>query len=243
MFLSGIHLDSLSLAVDGSPGFPLKARGNDNSLKEGTMSTPTDIRGLHLGSLSMLAPIFKYWQTLNETWIDTGDAPWWYNERSSVGFLAGAIWKNGGWALEEFGTDKWVGSNKKKTFSGRCDIAFGVDGQDFWGEAKQCWPTLNGTNNSGMVIANLDRADKQVKSGKARGYKGVAIAFVVPKVLKANRRQIDNHITSYVDQLEKTIPNVTLAWTFPAQTRYLYPGNDWRGYFFPGIIIALRPVK
>ena len=209
------------------------------------MNIPIDIRGLHPGSLATLSPVLKYWQTLNEIWVGEGDAPWWYNERSSVGLLSGAIWKNGGWALEEFGTDKLAGpSNKKKTFPGRCDIAFGTDGQDYWGEAKQCWPTLNGRNNINMVTKSLDRASEQVKSGKERGYEGLAIVFVTPKITKStvNRRHIGDYITNYVDQL-KAIQNITLAWTFPARTRYLWPDNGWRDYFFPGVVMVIRPAK
>jgi hypothetical protein len=66
------------------------------------MSNPVDIRGVHFGSLS---PVLKYWQVLNESW-EGGDVPWWYNERASVGFLAGAVWKYGGWVMEEFGAEK-----------------------------------------------------------------------------------------------------------------------------------------
>jgi len=207
------------------------------------MNTLTDIRGLHLGSLSALSSVFRYWQVLNEIWEDD-DAPWWYNERATVGFLAGAIWKYGGWVLEEFGADKFSDQKRKKSFSGRCDIAFGIDDQLYWGEAKQCWPTLNGKNNNQMATTNLELASKQVRSGKERGYKGLAIVFVAPKVIKspANRQHIDSYVTSYIDQL-KTIPHITLAWTFPAQTRYLWPDNGWRDYFFPGVIMAVLPVK
>jgi hypothetical protein len=207
------------------------------------MSAPTDIHGLHIGSLSALLPIFKYWQKLNVVW-ENGDAPWWYNERTSVGVLAGALWKYGDWVLEEFGAPKLIGP-KKNRYTGFCDIAFGVHGQDCWGEAKQCWPTLNGKNSVQMVSTNLERASKEVRSGRERGYKGLAIVFVTPKVKvsKANQEQIDSYIKNYVDQL-KTILNITLVWIFPAPARYLYPDNDhWSSYYFPGVIMALRPAK
>lgn len=209
------------------------------------MSTPTDIRGLHLGSLSVLSPILKHWQQLNVAWKD-GDVPWWYNERASVGILAGAIWKYGGdWILEEFGATKLAGPRKKKIYSGRCDIAFGVDGQDFWVEAKQCWPNLNGKNTSQTVETNLRVASEQAKSGKQRGYQRLAIVFATPKVKAspANRRQMDNYITSYIEQLKNGISNVTLAWTFPAQARHSRPDNAWHPYYFPGVIMTLLPVK
>ena len=95
-----------------------------------------------------------------------------------------------------------------------------------------------------MLKTNLELASKEVRAGKVRGYKGLAVVFAVPKVKvsRANQRQIDTYISKYIDQL-KTIPNITLAWTFPAQTRYLRPGNEWRSYYFPGVIMALLPVK
>ncbi|HSD83524.1 MAG TPA: hypothetical protein VLG46_06690 [Anaerolineae bacterium] len=100
--------------------------------------------------------------------------PWWYNERESVGILAGAIWKYGGdWVLEEFGTDKLAGPSKEKTFPCRCDIAFGVDGQDFWGEAKQCWPNLIGKNKSKTVETNLSS-----KNGGATKYQHTSVKSV-----------------------------------------------------------------
>ncbi len=129
------------------------------------MSDLVDIRGAHLGSLSVLSSVLKYWQVLNESW-EGDDAPWWYTERASVGFLAGAICKYGGWVMEEFSADKLTGGRRKKKFSGRCDIAFGVDDQNFWAEAKQCWPTLDGRNTTKMVDKNLAMASEQVRAGK-----------------------------------------------------------------------------
>jgi hypothetical protein len=149
------------------------------------------------------------------------------------------------WVLEEFGATKLAGLKSKKIYSGRADIAFGIDGQDFWGEAKQCWPNLNGKNTSQTVVANLRAASEQVKSGKQRGYKRLAIVFATPKVKASptNRRKMDNYITGYIEQLKDNISNITLAWTFPAEARYSRPDNAWHPYYFPGVIMALLPVK
>lgn len=207
------------------------------------MSRPTDIRGVHQGSLSVLSPMLEYWLLLNASW-EGSDAPWWYNERASVSFLAGAVWKYGGWAMEEFSADKLSAERRKKKYSGRCDIAFGIDGHDFWGEAKQCWPALDGKNTIDMVMANLALAVDQVRAGKMRGYKGLAITFVAPKVRasQANRRHIGDYIDKYIAEL-RAVSSITLAWTFPAHSRFLRPDNEWYSHYFPGVILALLPVK
>ncbi len=102
------------------------------------MDTPADIRGLHLGSLAVLSPVLKYWQKLNVVW-ENGDVPWWYTERTSVGVLAGALWKYGDWVLEEFGTPKLI-NPKKNPYAGFYDIAFGVNGQNFWEKQNNVGP-------------------------------------------------------------------------------------------------------
>lgn len=65
-------------------------------------------------------------------WKDVPDVPWWYNVRASVGLLAAAVWKTGGYAFEEYST-------KKKSKVGRVDLEFGTGNEAFIVEAKQCW--------------------------------------------------------------------------------------------------------
>ena len=144
--------------------------------------------------------------------------------------------------MEEFSADKLAGGNRKQKYAGRCDIAFGINDYEFWGEAKQCWPNLDGKNTTDLVKGCLAVATDQVRAGKMRGYKGLAIAFVAPKISRSNRRHIDDHIEKYISQL-KTIKSATLAWMFPAHSRYISPDNKWRDYFFPGVILVLQPVK
>jgi len=64
------------------------------------------------------------------------DAPYWYNERANVSFLAGAIWRCGGMCLEEYASDKtW----EKEKYPGRTDIWFYLDGKEYIAEAKFGW--------------------------------------------------------------------------------------------------------
>jgi hypothetical protein len=64
------------------------------------------------------------------------DAPYWYNERPSLGTLAGAIWKAGGFVLEEYrGTKRY----RKKKWEGRVDLYFSWKNKGYVIEAKQIW--------------------------------------------------------------------------------------------------------
>ena len=69
-----------------------------------------------------------HWHKLLEEWCMVhklycctveGDAIWWYPEWSNVGALAGAAWRIGWAALEEFGLDKVV---KRHAANGRGDL-------------------------------------------------------------------------------------------------------------------------
>lgn len=59
--------------------------------------------------LSGLEGLFKEWTIVIEDFcnhLGDKDAPYWYNERTTVGTLAGAIWRAKGLALEEYGDTK-----------------------------------------------------------------------------------------------------------------------------------------
>ncbi len=74
------------------------------------------------------------WHQLLESWSDVmtrfiktakgsssgEDIPYWYNEYSNVGFLAAAVWKLGGVAIQEYTVDR-VAEDAKKS-KGRCDL-------------------------------------------------------------------------------------------------------------------------
>ena len=78
---------------------------------------------------------------LAREWRKDGDCPWWYLERTAIGFFSAAVWKQGGEAIEEYGTDKKSRKNKKKKCSGRGDLMFSVKTRSrerwFVAEAKQ----------------------------------------------------------------------------------------------------------
>ncbi|MGB0894798.1 MAG: hypothetical protein ACPGUD_10355 [Parashewanella sp.] len=92
--------------------------------------------------LLWIKPILENWLRVHRDYIEateSKDGLFWYNERANVGALAGAIWRGGGYALEEFGVTK---KNNKKTFRGRLDLYFKYADRHVIAEAKQSWVYL-----------------------------------------------------------------------------------------------------
>ena len=95
---------------------------------------PATLNGVRCTALPIFKPLLKKWVTTN---IDVvrhwqGDLAWWYGERASISVLAGAAWRIGGFAFEEYREDK-------KTGPGRVDLYLKVGRQQFIAEAKYCW--------------------------------------------------------------------------------------------------------
>ena len=93
--------------------------------------------------LKSLEPVFNELLSVHLAYIlgESGkDYPFWYGERSHVGFLAAAVWKYGGTAVEEFKTSK----SKNKSSKGRCDLWIRINKKiGFECEAKRLWVDLD----------------------------------------------------------------------------------------------------
>lgn len=90
----------------------------------------------------------KYIKIFNGLYGENGasDAPYWHSERSNVGLLASACWRNGWIALEEFSTTKRKKDNSKK--AGRCDlwVSSPKGAVNFAIEAKKGYCSLDSKN-------------------------------------------------------------------------------------------------
>jgi hypothetical protein len=124
-------------------------------------------------------------------WRSEAHVPWWYNERASLSPFAGAIWRTGGVAFEEF-------SAKRKTRTpnargdtvrrrGRVDLQFSYRGTDFIAEAKQAWPKIGRRSRSsvGEVNAALLQASQRANTVSQGWGKKLAIAFAAPRFPKS----------------------------------------------------------
>ena len=136
--------------------------------------------------LKFLRPIIEQWLKINREYIEYcnySDSLYSYNERSTISTLAGAVWRCGGYAQEEYIAEK--GTEKR---NGRIDLFFHFSNKDVVIEAKQkfIWLAPNSRKNLHEHIkVSLDdsvKDAKQTKQANAMYYGDIylAITFIVP---------------------------------------------------------------
>ncbi|MDH6025260.1 MULTISPECIES: hypothetical protein [Vibrionaceae] len=143
-----------------------------------------------------IKPIFEEWLKLNRDYIElteSGDNLYWYNERSNISALAGAVWRRGGFAQEEFSSEKGEKSERKM---GRVDLYFHFQGLDVICEAKHLFLYMPENNRKCLktkIKASLANAFEDVKTTTAAtDYQdfGLALSFIVPYYL--NEKNVED---------------------------------------------------
>ena len=89
--------------------------------------------------LKWFEPVLSQWLLLNREYIeryDCNDSLYWYNERTNISSLAGAVWRSGGYVLEEYSAKKGKGRSMK---NGRVDLFIDYANNHIICEAKQKW--------------------------------------------------------------------------------------------------------
>src|ERR1051325_10854249 len=143
--------------------------------------------------LKRLRPAFRQLQLVHEAYIQGelymgrwADCGFWYRERSHTGFLAAAVWRAGGTALEEYGANKRGNSR-----SGRCDLYISIGTLHVECEAKHVWVDLHRRLHASVerLYSGLTRAIKDLK--KLEGRRGLALCFATGLFLrsKASNRE------------------------------------------------------
>ncbi len=206
-------------------------------------------KGIYLSKFHNIQPIFQKWQLINNRitseWVKNADVPWWYNERASLSLFAGAVWLSGGYVFEEFAVNREI-VNKKKHFynRGRCDIEFSISGNYYFGEAKQCWPTFGRTKEYSIreVIVKTLKAQVEVSQVKEKGYEGIGIIFISPRIPYINKENTGLLMEQFITELIE-LRKISLAWIFPkmAQERRPSKGHINYRYIFPGTIVGVIP--
>jgi hypothetical protein len=194
--------------------------------------------------LRCLRPVLRKWIALNRQlgsrWSKDGDAPWWYNERALISVFAGAVWKSGGYAFEEFSEKK---RGKKRPFSGRVDLAFSARQHEFLAEAKQCWLAANDRSDRiDQVRGVMEKAKADVRRCRPDGTRHLAIVFGAPYLARHHRAEMGNRIEWLVGQageIHADIEADAVAWTFPSLRRL--PTDQ--GWIYPGIIVWIKEVR
>ncbi len=140
----------------------------------------------HKKEFKTIRPIFEEWLKLNRDYIELAeqqDNLYWYNERATISSLAGAVWRCGGFAQEEYSAIKGKG-NKART--GRVDLYFHFNNTDVVCEAKQLFlylPEYNKKDLKQCIEASLAWAKKDLnETALGAEYQdfGIALAFIVP---------------------------------------------------------------
>ncbi|WP_419307911.1 hypothetical protein J8402_04270 [Chromohalobacter israelensis] len=202
---------------------------------------------------SWLGALDEYSRLHREFGID--DNPWWHNERASISLLAGAAWRKGWVALEEFGTSKRghkIPSEERGERVGRCDLYVTNREVSIAMEAKQAW----------QRIGYRSQADKEVRdklqsawgdTGYLHAYeadKRFAATFIVPN-LPASEVE-DGDAISPTLLREKVLEWLELMAGFcrrpgkPVSFAYFFPSdgerywNDYTGTVYPGVVLVME---
>lgn len=201
------------------------------------------IRGYHVKQRKGIG----HWEPILEEWllgierfcrVTGGDeAPYWYNERANIGVLAGAAWRCGRVALEEFQYEK--GFKNKPKWLGRADLWLASDDHEELIEAKFKWCSLR--SRSGIVnIANetLDLAtlDAKKSRGGASQLKAIGVAFLPFYTKESDADKLAFLIERAISDL-KTSNYYAMAWCFPRETRKAYSS---KGNYLPGIAMLAK---
>lgn len=190
--------------------------------------------------LKSLKPVFKELLRVHQRYIDRehGDFPYWYKERAHTSLLAAAVWKYGGTALEEYGTDK-----RSKSKHGRCDLGIRINDKAGWEcEAKQFSPNL-GTKSAKAFCQKvndwLKKAEGDVRNLQSQ--EGLALCFVTPAIHKSKARALDARLRERINLLKKESKYDVLVWIGIGIGKGQKPfGDEWK---FPGLLLAIKEVQ
>lgn len=205
--------------------------------------------GVHPGHLPTLEETLWEWTIAQERscrlW-GWEDAPWWYGERASISILAGAIWRSGGIALEEYSVRKSNPDNaskKSKHYAGRNDLYFKIGKTDFILEAKQFWPNLRSKDLATGLNDALNKAKDDVHSMDADGAKRLAAVFIAGRIPEKNMDEDEELEEKLIDAIN-SFSGAARAWIFPDQeyTHRFLAGKPTRRWY-PGAAIVIQEAK
>ena len=186
--------------------------------------------------------------------ITGGDVPYWYTERANSGILAGAAWRAGMIALEEYQVKKTGPATsagperKRKVWNGRCDLWIGSEHASVIIEAKQRWRDLSSKNFIPLCLDTLKSAVEDAKSTKGTSEDAAAGIAFVPLYIKRKKapsvENLDKYLESVVEKCEEKIQTKEVdlvAWCFPNSMREYT--NQKTKNALPGVIIFGKGVK
>ncbi len=191
----------------------------------------------------------SHWPCIMEEWMlaierytrimNGEDAPYFYNERANVSVLAGAAWRSGWIALEEFQSKK--GYRNKAKNNGRADLYFANESFEELIEAKFKWICLGSNNLSHMVQSTMKLATDDAKKTRAnnKDMKSIGVGFfpVYKKdtLIKNRDELIKETINDFLRQDYHAI-----GWCFPAEMRDHVTAQS--STLLPGIVMIAKNI-
>jgi hypothetical protein len=187
-----------------------------------------------------------HWHELLEEWcfvherycrLNNGDAIYWQIERSNLAALAGAAWRAGWAALEEFAQDKLA---MRSRFIGRADLFMKSSTSEDYVEAKLVWCRDGVKSRIARTVENIKKACNDARAlHRPRGtaIQRTGVVFAVPSFLGTGGQPPHKILASRIDALQSITLDAT-AWCFPKTARRL----EWRGGIYPGVILLAKSV-
>jgi hypothetical protein len=218
------------------------------------------LNGVNCKPLPAIEKVLRKWKglvsQLGSEWAGEAngserDCPWWYLERTSLAFFAGAVWQHGGHAIEEYATDKKSRirlRSKVKKHSGRGDLMFCLKDRRRWYvvEAKQEYLPLSLPYKefAGRVGRQLSEARKDAVCCPSYGYPRLGMVFLSP--YQAKDKPTTKTLREWVSNLcrfQKSTDSC-VAWVFPSNARSLKftekKHRERTTYFYPGAALVIR---
>lgn len=149
-------------------------------------------------SLLPLKKVLKSWIECTEEYISVwggDDLPYWYNERANVSIFAGAAWRSGMTAIEEYQSNKLKKCGTES--NGRNDLYLADLSVGIGIEAKVVFPDISNTIAIKYLIENrLVEARLDTNTLQEEGHK-VSAVFIAPysKTEKASNEQVQNFLS------------------------------------------------
>ncbi len=188
------------------------------------------IKGKSRGALKHWNGLFEEWILAIERYcrISDGDAPYWYNERANISVLAGAAWRSGWIALEEFQmtkvdiddeTNEVIVNDDFVKRLGRADLYISSGSSNEYIEAKFRWLSLDSKDLIGNISRTHEKAQKDALKAKGMGdTTHIAVTFVAFYAKEKKLEIIDELISNAVEQFGD-IDSHAFAWCFPEVMR------------------------
>lgn len=179
----------------------------------------------------VLKALLQKWITVLKIFIKETNGempPWFYIERADVSFLAAAVWKSGGVAIEELPIPKEKQNKNTRNQYGRGDLFFLLKGRKYYCEAKSFrYPrTQHALEHCSAEIQEFLLQSTNDLSKVKIPCKKLALFFQVPQF-----KEDQKHFIERWKNEARTYKGTGVAYYFPSKVK------SENGIIFPGIIL------